>query len=307
MSGWVLRRVAWTVPVLLAVSLLVFLILSAVPGDAASAIAGTDATGQDIDAIRHNLGLDRPLPVQFAGFVLGAVQGDLGTSFRTKRAVTAEIGDRLWPTAELALSALAFAVVVGLGVGVLAAVRPYSLLDYVTTVLALTGVSMPIFWLGLMLMLLFSVQLGWLPTTGNGSIQQLILPAVTLGSASAAIIARMTRSSMLEVLRQDYVVTARAKGLPEGAVVLRHALRNAMIPTVTVVGLQFGYLLGGSVLTETVFARAGLGTLLVDAIRARDFPIVQGTILFLATVFVVVNLLVDLTYGWLDPRIRHAD
>jgi len=303
-QGYVIRRVAWTVPVLLGVSLLVFLVLAAVPGDAASALAGVDSTGRDIEDIRRSLGLDRPLPVQYATFVLGAVQGDLGRSFRTKRPVVDEIRDRLWPTVELALTALLFAVAVGLTVGVVSAVRQYSLLDYVATVLALTGVSMPIFWLGLMLMLIFSVQLGWLPTTGNGTPQQLVLPAITLGSASAAIIARMTRSSMLEVLRQDYIQTARAKGLGETVVVLRHALRNALIPTVTVVGLQFGYLLGGSVLTETVFARAGLGTLLIDAIRSRDYPVVQGTIMLLAAAFVLVNLVVDLTYGWLDPRIR---
>ena len=304
MQGYVIRRVAWTVPVLLGVSLLVFLVLAAVPGDAASALAGVDSTGRDIEDIRRSLGLDRPLPVQYATFVLGAVQGDLGRSFRTKRPVVDEIRDRLWPTVELALTALLFAVAVGLTVGVVSAVRQYSLLDYVATVLALTGVSMPIFWLGLMLMLIFSVQLGWLPTTGNGTPQQLVLPAITLGSASAAIIARMTRSSMLEVLRQDYIQTARAKGLGETVVVLRHALRNALIPTVTVVGLQFGYLLGGSVLSETVFARAGLGTLLIDAIRSRDYPVVQGTIMLLAAAFVLVNLVVDLTYGWLDPRIR---
>ncbi len=305
MRAYVIRRLLWTIPVLLGVTLLVFVILALVPGDAASLLAGTDATGQDIEGIRRTLGLDRPLPVQYAAFVAGAVQGDLGRSFRTKRPVVDEICDRLGPTVELAAAALLFALAVGFFVGIVSAVRQYSLIDYAATVLALIGVSMPIFWLGLLLMLFFSVQLGWLPTTGNGTPQQLVLPAITLGSASAAIIARMTRSSLLEVLRQEYIQTARAKGLHERAVILRHALRNAMIPTVTAVGLQFGYLLGGSVLTETVFARAGLGTLLVDAIRARDYPVVQGTILLLAAAFVLVNLAVDLSYAWLDPRIRY--
>lgn len=305
MQAYVLRRVLWIVPVLLGVSLIVFGILAAVPGDAASMLAGTNATGEDVENIRRSLGLDQPLHVQYLTFLTNAVRGDFGKSLRTKRPVLDEVRDRIGPTLELAVAALAFALAVGLTAGIVSAVKPYSLMDYVATVLALTGVSMPVFWLGLMLMLVFSVQLGWFPTTGNGGLQYLVLPAITLGFASAAIIARMTRSSMLEVLRQDYIQTARSKGLGERVVVLRHALRNALIPTVTVVGLQFGYLLGGSVLTESVFARAGLGTLLVDAIRARDYPIVQGTIMLLAGAFVILNLAVDLTYGFLDPRIRY--
>jgi len=208
-------------------------------------------------------------------------------------------------TPELALAALVVAALIGIPAGIISAVRPYSLFDNVSMLVALFGVSIPVFWLGLMLMLLFSVQLGWLPATGRGTLAHLVLPAITLGTASAALIARMTRSSMLEVLTQDYVQTARAKGLPERAVILRHALKNAFIPVVTVLGLQLGTLLSGAVLTETVFAWPGVGRLVVESILARDYPVVQGVVLLLATAFVVLNLIVDLVYAWLDPRIRY--
>jgi ABC-type dipeptide/oligopeptide/nickel transport system permease component len=305
-TRYILARLLWLVPVLLGVSLLVFGIMKMVPGDVAQVLVGTEGTAEDVENIRHALGLDQPVYVQYGLFLAHLAQGDLGRSAVTRRPVAEEIASRVRPTAELALAAFAIALVVGLGTGIVSATRQYTLWDNLATLIALLGVSMPIFWLGLMLMLLFSVSLGWLPSSGAGTPAQLILPAVALGAASSAIIARQTRSGLLEVLNQDYVRTARAKGLVESAVVLRHALKNALIPTVTVVGLQVGYLLGGAVLTETVFARPGLGRLLVDSIASRDIAVVQATIMLLSIVFVLVNLIVDLLYVQLDPRIRYA-
>ena len=255
--------------------------------------------------IRARFGLDRPLYMQYAIWLGRVLQGDLGRSIVTRRPVMAEIRSRIQPTAELATAAMIVATLIGVVIGIISAVRQYSTLDHATMVLALLGVSTPIFWLGLMMIFFFSVRLRWFPTGGAGDWRALVLPAVALGAASTAIIARMTRSSLLEVIRQDYVRTAWAKGLRDRTVLLRHALKNALIPVVTVVGLQYGYLLGGAVVTETVFTRPGLGRLLVDSIRARDFPVVQGTIMLLAVSFVLVNLLVDLLYVYLDPRIRY--
>jgi len=303
-TRFIITRLVSLVPVLLGVSLLVFSIMKLVPGDVAQVLVGTEGTAEDVEYIRHSLGLDQPVYVQYGLFVLHLVEGDLGRSAVTRRPVTEEIASRVRPTTELGLSALVIAVAVGLTAGIISATRQYTVWDHLATLVALVAVSMPIFWLGLMLMLLFSVSLGWLPSSGAGTPAQLVLPALALGSASSAIIARQTRSGLLEVLRQDYVRTARAKGLVEHVVVLRHALKNALIPTVTVVGLQVGYLLGGAVLTETVFARPGLGRLLVDSIASRDIAVVQATIMLLSTVFVLVNLGVDLLYVRLDPRIR---
>jgi peptide/nickel transport system permease protein len=305
-TRYVVARLLWLVPVLLGVSLIVFGIMKMVPGDVAQVLVGTEGTAEDVENIRHALGLDQPVYVQYGLFLEHLVQGDLGRSAVTRRPVADEIASRIRPTAELALTAFAIALVVGLATGIVSATRQYTLWDNLATLIALVGVSMPIFWLGLMLTLLFSVTLRWLPSSGAGTPAQLVLPAVALGAASSAIIARQTRSGLLEVLNQDYVRTARAKGLVESAVVLRHALKNALIPTVTVVGLQVGYLLGGAVLTETVFARPGLGRLLVDSIASRDIAVVQATIMLLSVVFVVVNLIVDLLYVQLDPRIRYA-
>jgi ABC-type dipeptide/oligopeptide/nickel transport system permease component len=304
MIRYILARVAALAPVLLGVSLLVFGIMKLVPGDVAQVLVGTEGTAEDVQNIRHALGLDQPIYIQYGLFLVHLTTGDLGRSAVTRRPVTDEIASRIRPTAELGLAALIIAIVVGLTAGTISATRQYSLWDHLATLIALIGVSMPIFWLGLMLMLLFSVTLRWLPSSGAGTPAQLVLPALALGAASSAIIARQTRSGLLEVLRQDYVRTARAKGLVEQVVVLRHALKNAMIPTVTVVGLQVGYLLGGAVVTETVFARPGLGRLLVDSIASRDIVVVQATIMLLSAVFVLVNLGVDLLYVGLDPRIR---
>lgn len=293
------------IPVFFGVTLIVFGIMKLIPGDAAEAMVALDGTPEDIERMRRVLGLDQPVYVQYGRFVQRVVQLDLGDSNVTRRPVIDEILSRLGPTTELAAAAFVLAVTVGLTTGVVAATFRYTIWDSLATIWAVIGVSMPIFWLGLMLMMVFSVWLGLLPATGAGSFKQLILPAITLGSVSTAIIARQTRSSMVEVMGRDYVRTARAKGVSEYQVVLRHALKNAMIPTVTVAGLQIGYLLGGSVLTETVFARPGLGSMLVESIRARDIPMVQGTILFLAIVFVLVNLVVDVIYVKLDPRITY--
>ena len=305
MTRYVLLRLLWIVPVVLGVSLIVFSIMKLVPGDVAQVIAGTDGTAEDVELIRRSLGLDRPVYEQYLTFLGNTYQGDFGRSAVTKRPVTEEISSRIGPTAELAVAAFVVAIVVGLPAGVISATKRYTIWDTLATLIAVIGVSMPVFWLGLMLMLLFSVTLGWLPSSGAGTPAQLVLPAVALGSASTAIIARQTRSGMLEVLGQDYVRTARAKGLTERIVLLRHALKNALIPTITVAGLQVGYLMGGAVLAETVFARPGLGRLLVDSIARRDIPVVQTTIMLLSVTFVLVNLVVDLLYVKLDPRIQY--
>lgn len=293
------------IPVFFGVTLIVFGIMKLIPGDAAEAMVALDGTPEDVERMRRVLGLDQPVYVQYGRFLGRVVQLDFGDSNVTRRPVTDEITARLGPTAELAAAAFVLATTVGLTTGIIAATFRYTIWDSIATIWAVIGVSMPIFWFGLMLMMVFSVWLGVLPATGAGSFKQLILPAIALGSVSTAIIARQTRSSMVEVMSRDYIRTARAKGLVEYRVVIRHALKNAMIPTVTVAGLQIGYLLGGSVLTETVFARPGLGSMLVESIRARDIPMVQGTILFLAIVFVIVNLIVDIIYVNLDPRITY--
>jgi len=304
-SRYVILRLLWIVPVVLGVSLIVFSIMKMVPGDVAQVIAGLDGTAEDVELIRRDLGLDRPLPEQYLTFLWRSLQGDFGRSAVTKRPVVDEIASRIGPTAELAVAAFAVSIVVGLITGIVSATKRYTIWDNLATLIALVGVSMPVFWLGLMLMLLFSVTLGWLPSSGAGTPAQLVLPALALGSASTAIIARQTRSGLLEVLGQDYVRTARAKGLTEQAVLVRHALKNALIPTITVAGLQVGYLMGGAVLAETVFARPGLGRLLVDSIARRDIPVVQTTIMLLSVTFVLVNLAVDLLYVKLDPRIQY--
>jgi ABC-type dipeptide/oligopeptide/nickel transport system permease component len=305
MTRYVVLRLLWIVPVVLGVSLIVFSIMKMVPGDVAQVIAGLDGTAEDVELIRRELGLDRPLPEQYLTFLWRSLQGDFGRSAVTKRPVAEEIASRIGPTAELAIAAFAVSIVVGLIAGIVSATQRYTIWDNLATLISLIGVSMPVFWLGLMLVLLFSVTLGWLPSSGAGTMAQLVLPALALGSASTAIIARQTRSGLLEVLNQDYVRTARAKGLTEQVVLVRHALKNALIPTITVAGLQVGFLMGGAVLAETVFARPGLGRLLVDSIARRDIPVVQTTIMLLSVTFVLVNLVVDLLYVKLDPRIQY--
>ncbi|MBI4011667.1 MAG: ABC transporter permease [Candidatus Rokubacteria bacterium] len=306
MRRYLLRRLLSAVVVLFAVALVCFLMLHLIPGDPARAAAGLNADESEVEAIRRQLGLDQPLPAQFATFLGNAVRGDLGRSIKSRKPIAMELAERLPPTIHLAVAAALISTTLGIVTGVLSAVRRQSLLDVVSTVLAIGGVSVPIYWLGLVLILVFAVQLQWFPTTGYESLRHLVLPAVTLGYYSTAVISRMTRSSMLEVLSMDYIRTARGKGLADRAVIQRHALKNAMIPTVTVVGLQLGALLSGAVITESVFAWPGIGKYAVDATLGRDYPVVQAVVLLMAVIFTTVNLLVDLLYAYLDPRIRYA-
>jgi len=300
----VASRLATGVPTLLAVSLLVFAIVRLIPGDPARLLAGDFATEQIVDELRQKWHLNDPLAVQYAVYVGGVVRGDFGRSITTSTPILPELTERFLRTLELAVAGILVAVVVGGVAGIVSAVRRSSLTDYVATALALTGISTPIFWSGLLLILLFSVRLEWLPAGGTGTLRHLVLPAVSLGLFGAGVLARQTRSGMLEVLGQDFVRTARAKGLPERVVVVKHALKNALIPVVTVLGDQFGRLLGGAILTETVFAWPGMGRYLIESISQRDYPAVQGAMLVFAAAVVVINLLVDLSYGMLAPRVR---
>jgi peptide/nickel transport system permease protein len=314
MIGYIAGRLLVTIPVLLGVSLGIFSMLHFLPGDPAllmmsetgSGAKMADASGETYERIRRELGLDQPLHVQFGRFLWKAVQGDLGRSFRSNQQVTSLIADAFPHTVKLALAGLGLAIPFGILLGTIAAMRHNSLLDNVSMVTALFAVSMPSFWFGIMLLLIFALHLNVLPATGFGSPEAIILPAVALGLSSAAIIARLVRSSLLEVLGLDFITTARAKGLTERMVVLKHGLKNALIPVVTVVGLQFGALLSGAVVIETVFARPGLGLMLVNGINGKDFPVVQGGILVAATAYVFTNLLVDVSYAWLDPRIKYG-
>jgi len=311
---FLLRRLLLVGPVLLGVSLVVFAVLHISPGDPAEIMLGPQATHEDITRLRTELGLDEPLPAQYARWMGRVLQGDLGRSLWMKRPVLGEVLRRFQATVVLAASALLLSTLGGIALGVLSAARRNSLLDRLSALASLFGASMPSFWLGIVLMVIFALWLGWLPASGmfapyggggvGDLLSHLVLPTVTLAAASLTIIARLTRSTMLDVLGQDFVRTARAKGVRESFVVVRHALRNALIPTVTVVGVQAGYLLGGAVLTETVFAWPGVGTLMVQGILARDFPLVQGCVLVIALGFVLVNLAVDVLYAVLDPRIR---
>ena len=311
MLSYIARRLLLTIPTLLGVTFLVFAVVRLQPGDPALEIAGQGATKEILEAIRQELGLDRPFLVQYLDFMEKLFRGDLGRSLKTKEPVAPKVWNRFLNTLELTAVAMIIAVLIGSTAGIISAIRPYSIWDNLSMLGALFGVSMPVFWQGIMLMLVFALWLeqwiGWgLPATGRGTLLHLILPALTLGTSSAAIIARMMRSTMLEILRQEYILTAHAKGASSGAVIFKHALRNALIPVVTVVGLTFGGLLSGAVLTETVFAWPGIGRLIVEeGILTRDYPIVQGAILMVALGFVLVNLLVDLLYAYIDPRIRY--
>ena len=304
MLRYLIRRLLLTIPVLLGVATLVFALIHLVPGDPAQSMLGEGASPGEVTALRHSLGLDRPLLTQYASFLGGAVRGDLGTSFRYGTPVTREIAARLYRTVQLAVSAMLVALIVALPLGILAAVFRATIIDYIAMTTALAGISMPNFWLGPLLAILFSVRLGWLPVAGTGTLAHLVLPSVTLGAALAAILARMTRASVLEELRELYVLAARARGLSRTRAVVRHAFRNSLIPIVTIVGLQFGAVLTGTIITETIFAWPGVGRLLIQSISFRDYPLVQGCILFISITYVFVNLVTDLAYGWLDPRIR---
>lgn len=304
MHKYILRRLFLLIPVMLGVSFVVFTIMFFTPGDPVRVMLGERAPEAEIEAMRERMGLNEPFAVQFGSFVFNAARGDLGRSLVTNRPVFDELYARFPATLQLAAAGVLVAVLMGIPIGIVSATKQYSMFDGMSMALALVGVSMPNFWQGMMMILLFSIVLGVLPSSGYGTFMHLILPALTIGTSSAAIITRMTRSSMLEVVRQDYIRTARAKGLSERVVINQHALKNALIPIVTVIGLQFGYLLGGAVLTETIFSWPGVGRFMVDAIRQRDYPVVQGGVLLLALTFSVVNLLVDILYAYIDPRIK---
>jgi len=331
MLAYILRRIMIMIPTLLGVTIIVFLMLHATPGDPAELLMGERATEESLQQLREHLGLNEPLYVQYGMFMGRLLKGDLGETIWTRQKVWTEVKQRFPATIELSLVALFISCVAGMILGIISATKQYSVFDYVSMVGALAGVSMPIFWLGLVFMLIFSLKLGWLPLSGRLSIGvhldvitnfyildavitrnwpafkdavwHIIMPAVTLSTIPTAIVARMTRSAMLDVLRQDYIKTAKAKGLSQLAVIFKHALRNAMIPVVTTIGLQFGVLLGGAILTETIFAWPGVGKWMYDAVMQRDYMVIQGGTLLIAGLFVVINLFVDVLYAVINPRI----
>lgn len=307
MTTYVVRRVLLIVPTALLVVTLVFFIFRFVPGDVARIIAGERATEDEVALIREQLGLNDPIHVQYARYLWGLAHGDLGRSLTYRRQVLDEIVSRVPATLELALAGIGVSIIIGVTTGIISAVKRNTIYDYVSMVGAISGVCIPNFWLGLLLIMVLSVSLGWLPTGGRGGLKFLILPTIALSARLIAIIARLTRSTMLEVISGDYIRTARAKGLNERIILARHALRNAMIPLVTIVGLQFGSLLAGSIVVETVFAWPGMGSLLINAVNSRDYPMVQGITLVYTIAFMAVNLLTDLSYGFLDPRVRLAE
>lgn len=305
MLRFLARRLVLTVPVLLGVATLVFSLIHFIPGDPALAMLGETASPEDVAELRTRLGLDRPLVEQYGSFLGGVIQGDLGTSLRTSQPVSQAILERLPATIELAAAAMIVAILISIPLGIAAAVWRGTSIDHGAMTLALLGISIPNFWLGPLLAIVFAVELGWLPVSGRGTLGHLVLPAISLGAALAAILARMTRATLLEELREQYVQAARARGASRSRAVIRHAFRNSLIPIVTLLGLQFGAVLTGAVITETIFAWPGIGRLLIQSIGFRDYPIVQGAILFIAVTYVGVNLLTDLVYGVLDPRIRY--
>ena len=290
---------------MLGVVTVVFLIVHLIPGDPIEIMLGEQALAVDREALRHEMGLDKPIHLQYVAFLKGLVRGDLGQSLHTKQPVLTSIARRLPATIELAAAAMAVALLLAIPLGLLAAYKKDSLVDQGSMLFALLGISMPNFWLGPLLIIVFSLKLGWFPVSGRGSLAHVVLPAITLGTAMAAILTRMTRASMLDVIQSDYITAARAKGVRESLVVLKHAFRNALIPVVTIVGLQIGGLLAGSIITETIFAWPGIGRLTIQAINARDYPLVQGCVLIIALGYVLVNFATDLLYGLIDPRIRY--
>ena len=304
MYKYICKRILIMIPVIIGVSLLVFLVLKMTPGDPARVVAGSEADEATVEQIREELGLNKPVLQQYVDYMLALLHGDMGTSYTTSKPVADEILARMPTTFILAFAGVFVAVLIGIPLGIISATKQYSVLDYISTLLALGGVAMPNFWLGLMLILLFSLKLGWLPSGGGDSWTAYVLPAITLGVGATASFMRTTRSSMLEVIRQDYIRTARAKGAGEGRVVMHHALRNAMIPVITVIGLQIGTLLGGAVVNETVFSLPGLGTLMINAINQKNEPVVLGCLITFAIIFSLVNLLIDILYAFIDPRIK---
>jgi len=305
MLNYFLKRLLGLIPTLLIVAVLVFLFVHMLPGDPARLAAGQGADEQTVAMVRAELGLDKPLLQQFVGFFSHMLQGDFGTSIRTRRPVSTEIGERFFPTVMLTITSMVWAVIFGMGIGIVSAVYRNQWPDRIGMTLAVSGISFPAFALGMLLMQIFSVQLGWLPTVGAATWKHYILPSITLGAAVAAVMARFTRASFVEVIQEDFVRTARAKGVRESSVVFKHTLRNALIPVVTMMGLQFGFLLGGSILVEAVFNWPGLGRLLVDAVQMRDYPVIQTLVLLFSLEFILINLVVDVLYGLINPTIRY--
>ncbi|MDP7558162.1 MAG: ABC transporter permease [Candidatus Marinimicrobia bacterium] len=304
MATYLIKRILHTIPVIFGVIVFTFILMYVVPGDPVLSMVGERYDEATIQRLRDNLHLDDPLWKQFGNYVGNLLKGDLGNSFITMRPVANDLMDKFPFTLLLASSAMIVSIVVGLAVGIISSLKPNSLLDRGTMLLALTGISAPVFWVGLLLILIVGVNLKWLPPTGYGGVEYLILPAIALGTRSAAFLARVTRSTMLDVLQQDYIRTARAKGLPEWKVVLKHAFPNTLIPIITIIGVDFGSYLSGAVLTESIFGWPGIGRFALDAILKRDFPVIQGTVLFTAMMFIFANLIVDLLYGVVDPKVR---
>ena len=309
MSKYILKRLLMMIPVLLGVTFIVFFILALTPGDPAAMILGDQASAEALEMKREELGLNDPIIVRYVDYMAGLVQGDLGESYKNGISVWDQVWDKFPNTAILALAGIIVAIAIGIPTGIISAKKQYTFVDNASMIVALIGVAMPNFWFGLLMVILFSLTLGWLPSQGMGEgfiplMKSLVLPALTLGTGCAAMITRMTRSSMLEVIRQDYISTARAKGVSEKIITNKHMLKNAMIPIVTAIGLQFGTLLGGAMLTETVFSWPGLGRLMVESIKSKDIPMVLGSVIFLAVMFSVVNLVVDIIYAFVDPRIK---
>lgn len=306
MSKYIFKRLLTLIPTVLGVATLVFFFIHMIPGDPVEVMLGETAPTSQVEQLRENLGLNDPLFVQYARFIGGMFIGDLGNSFAYEKSVTKVIGERLPATLELAFASMIIAIFLAIPVGIIAAVKQYSTFDNASMFFAFLGISMPNFWLGPLLILAFSIHIEWFPVSGRGGIDSLILPAITLGTAMAAMLSRITRSSMLEELKEDFVTTARAKGLSETAVILKHVLKNAMIPIITIVALQFGALLSGAIITETVFDWPGLGTLFIRAIESRDYPLVQGCVLYISLGYILMNLLADIAYSVVDPRVRYG-
>lgn len=306
MLKYLVGRLAGILPVLLVISVFVFGFVHLLPGDPARLVAGPDATQRDVELVRQDLGLDQPLWVQYGRFLGNAVQGEFGRSMKSKRPVSQEIGERFLPTLYLTIVAMVWATLAGLLIGVASATKRGRWQDHVGMIVAVSGIAFPSFWLGLLMIDLFSVKLGWLPTSGYGTWQHYVMPSLTLGLGVAAVMARFTRSAFIEIAREDYVRTARAKGVPARLVVWKHTLRNALIPIITMVGLQFGFLLGGSIVVETVFSWPGLGRLLVDSVNYRDYTVIQAEILLFSLEFIIINLLVDVLYAFANPEIRYS-
>jgi ABC-type dipeptide/oligopeptide/nickel transport system permease component len=304
MLTYLIRRLLLLFLVLFGVVTLVFFLIHLIPGDPVDIMLGDQALAADKDTLRQAMGLDQPIANQYRSYLGDLLRGDLGQSILSRRPVLTEIVERFPATVELMLGAMAVALLMALPLGIVSALKPYGWLDGASMLISFLGISIPNFWLGPMLIILFSIQLGWLPVNERGGIEHLILPAITLGTAMAAMLSRMIRASLLEVLDEEYITNARAKGLPERLVIFKHALRNALIPVITIIGLQVGVLLSGAIITEAIFDWPGLGSLLLEGIYSRNYPLVQGCILIIASVYVLVNLLTDLAYAWADPRVR---